>query len=73
MIPVEEHHGLCRDAYSNSIINTDRDAYLKARMKKNAIIQQKAEYAEMKNQIAELTKRCESLESQVLQLRGINN
>ncbi len=73
MIPVEEYRGLCRDTHSNSIINTDRDAYHKAKMKKNALLQQKAEHAQMKNQIEELMKRCDSLESQVLQLRGINS
>lgn len=73
MVPVEEYRDLCRDTHSNSIVNTNRDAYLNAKMKKNALAQQKAEYAQMKNQIQELMKRCEALEHQVAKLAGINS
>jgi hypothetical protein len=69
MIPVEDHRGLSRDRHSNAIINTDRDAYLKAKMKKNALVEQR----HMKMQIEELQKRCDNLEFQILQLKGINN
>ncbi len=73
MIPVDEYHNLTRDIHSNSIINTDREAYLKAKTRKDMRIRQRAEYEEMKKQIQELIKRCDALECQVSELRGINN
>jgi hypothetical protein len=73
MIPVEEYSSLSRDTHSNSIINTDRDAYLKAKMQRNAIVQQKVEHAQMKNQIDELIRRCDLLESELSKLRCINS
>ncbi len=73
MVPVEEYRDLCRDTHSNSIVNTNRDAYLNAKMKKNMYVQQKSEHAQMKNQIEELIKRCEVLEHQVSNLAGINS
>jgi hypothetical protein len=73
MVPVDEYRDLCRDTQSNSIVNTNRDAYLNAKMKKKAIAQQKSEHAQMKNQIEELIKRCEVLEHQVSKLAGINS
>jgi hypothetical protein len=69
MTPVEDHHGLCRDKYSNAIINTNRDAYLKAKTKKNAMVEQ----LNMKSQIEELIKRCDFIERQLLELKGINS
>jgi hypothetical protein len=73
MVPVEEYRDLRRDTHSNSIVNTNRDAYLNAKMKKNVLAQQKSEHAQMKKQIEELMKRCEVLEHQVSKLAGINS
>jgi hypothetical protein len=73
IIPVEEYRGLSRDIRSNSIINTDRDAYLKAKMRKNSLRQKNIEYDEMKKQIKELMHRCDALEHIVSELKGINN
>lgn len=73
LIPVDAHRGLCRDAHSNSIINTDRQAYLKVKARKENAKKNQAEISEMKEQIQMLIKRCEKLEKEISQLKGINS
>jgi hypothetical protein len=69
-IPVDEYRGLYRDRNSNSIINTDDAAYLKAKLRKAAVSKQKTELDEMKKAIDDCMNRCAALENEIAALKG---
>lgn len=63
-VPVNEHHGLVRDARSNSIINTDHVAYQNAMTAKRARRQ-------LNNDVSALKAKVHDLEVRLCQLEQI--
>lgn len=61
-VPVNEHHGLVRDARSNSIINTDKQAYDSAVQAKRARRQLYGDISMLKNKVSSLEERLHQLE-----------
>lgn len=53
-IPVEGHTNLVRDAATGAIINIDKSKAAKARKAREAVLREKEEIAELKNDVAEI-------------------
>ena len=53
-IPVEGHTNLVRDAATGAIINIDKSKASKARKAREAVLREKEELAELKNDVAEI-------------------
>lgn len=61
-VPVDEHHGLVRDARSNSIINTDKQAYESALQAKRARRKLHSDISMLKDAVSSLEERLHQLE-----------
>lgn len=68
LIPVSEHHGIHRDAHSNSIINTDTDAYRSREAKRRA----SSELYAIKQQLKDLSAKYDALVFEIQELKRIN-
>lgn len=65
MIPVDAHRGLCRDAHSNAIVNTDHVAYEQALRARELRQKNKQELETIKSQLSLLMQRCDYLEGEM--------
>lgn len=72
MIPVDAHRGLCRDAHSNAIVNTDRAAYEQALRARELRQKNKQELETIKSQLSELTRRFDLLEAELNLIKNAN-
>lgn len=72
IVKVNEYNNLKRDLRSNSIVNTDHDAYLKHKFRKTVAAKQREELDLLKKSIQELNEKYEKLEMELAVIKGIN-